>query len=69
LGTRTGLDTLRNRPASPRAGLLRARRHEWCIEPLQPARRERVMLTASMIVLGLVTFAAMVGFVTLCDRV
>lgn len=27
------------------------------------------MLTIGMVVLGLVTFAAMVGFVTLCDRV
>lgn len=28
-----------------------------------------VMLTLSMIVLGLVTFAAMLGLVALCDRV
>lgn len=27
------------------------------------------MLTVGMILLGLVTFAAMIGFVTLCDRV
>ena len=29
----------------------------------------RAMLMLGMIVLGLITFAAMVGFVTLCDRV
>jgi len=27
------------------------------------------MLTVGMVVLGLATFAAMIGFVTLCDRV
>jgi hypothetical protein len=32
-------------------------------------KRERVMLTLGMIVLGLAAFAAMLGFVTLCDRV
>jgi hypothetical protein len=32
-------------------------------------KRERVMLTVGMIVLGLAAFAAMLGFVTLCDRV
>ena len=31
--------------------------------------RTRVMLTVGMVVLGLATFAAMIGFVTLCDRV
>jgi hypothetical protein len=31
--------------------------------------KERVMLTAGMVVLGLLTFAALIGFVTLCDRV
>ena len=31
--------------------------------------RERAMLTVGMIVLGLVTFAAMLAFITLCDRV
>jgi hypothetical protein len=30
---------------------------------------ERVMLILGMIALGLVTFAAMLGFVALCDRV
>jgi len=29
----------------------------------------RVMLTVGMVVLGLATFAALIGFVTLCDRV
>ena len=29
----------------------------------------RVMLTVGMVILGLVTFAAMVGFVVLCDYV
>jgi len=27
------------------------------------------MLTAAMVVLGLATFAAMIGFVVLCDRI
>jgi hypothetical protein len=36
---------------------------------LGPQGKERVMLTAGMVVLGLVTFAALIGFVTLCDRV
>jgi hypothetical protein len=41
-----------------------------------PALRRRVesfigagMLAAAMVVLALVTFAAMLGFVTMCDRV
>jgi hypothetical protein len=32
-------------------------------------RTEDLMLTFGMILLGLVTFAAMLAFVTLCDRV
>jgi len=28
-----------------------------------------IMLTVGMVILGLVTFAAMIGVVTLCDRV
>jgi hypothetical protein len=31
--------------------------------------RTDAMLTVGMVVLGLATFAAMIGFVTLCDRV
>jgi hypothetical protein len=31
--------------------------------------RDTQMLTAGMVVLGMVTFLAMVGFVALCDRV
>ena len=31
--------------------------------------RERAMLILGMIVLGLVAFAAMLGFISLCDRV
>jgi hypothetical protein len=30
---------------------------------------ERVLLILGMIVLGLVTFGAMLGFISLCDRV
>jgi hypothetical protein len=33
-----------------------------------PGRRSRVLLLG-MILLGLATFAAMIGFVALCDRV
>jgi hypothetical protein len=35
----------------------------------RPRSRRTVMLTLAMIVLGLATFAAMLGFVALCDRV
>jgi hypothetical protein len=31
--------------------------------------RRHAMLTVGMVVLGLVTFLAMLGFVTFCDRV
>ena len=31
--------------------------------------RGSVMLTVGMVLLGLAAFAAMVGFITLCDRV
>jgi hypothetical protein len=34
-----------------------------------PGSRRTAMLTLAMIVLGLATFAAMLGFVALCERV
>jgi hypothetical protein len=34
-----------------------------------PGRRCVVLLAFEMVVLGLATFAAMIAFVTLCDRV
>jgi hypothetical protein len=34
-----------------------------------PARRSDVLLAAGMVVLALAAFAAMIGFVELCDRV
>ena len=43
-----------------------------CDEPLPPAslvNRHAAMLALGMIVLGLVSFAAMLGFVAFCDRV
>jgi hypothetical protein len=36
---------------------------------LNQSKQERPMLTLGMVGLGLATFAAMMGFVTLCDRV
>ncbi len=36
---------------------------------LRAREEEPVMLTVGMIALGLVTFVAMLAFVTLCDRV
>jgi heme A synthase len=36
---------------------------------LTASRKGRSMLTIGMVVLGLVTFLAMLGFVTLCDHV
>jgi hypothetical protein len=32
-------------------------------------RRERTMLTIGMVILGLAAFAAMAGFIALCDHV
>jgi hypothetical protein len=34
-----------------------------------PGRRCEVLLAFGMVVLAIATFAAMVGFITLCDRV
>ena len=36
---------------------------------LRPRKGRTMLLAFGMVVLGLVTFAAMLGFVTLCDRV
>jgi hypothetical protein len=40
----------------------------WAIERLS-MEKGRAMLTVAMVVLAMLTFAAMLGFVSLCDRV